>query len=255
MNPQLELHDWQDALEASLPCHGDNPLIVRVYNQTASTQDIAKTFAPNRALVITDQQTAGRGRLGRQWVSAPGASVLMSLCCPIQSLGTTHDRISMLAGVAVAKAVESLLPMAGVRLKWPNDVMIEGKKLAGILIEAVNGAHVIGIGLNATHDAVGDPALLETSTSLAAHGCKADRLLVIERIVIELDRILRMQDHSLMLDDWRARAALGQVQTFEQAGQQITGTVVDLDPDQGLIIRRDTGEMITLPAATTSVVK
>lgn len=253
MNERAELSQWKDALEASLPRIGHEPIAVRVFQETASTQDVAKTFAPRRALVVTDQQTAGRGRLGRSWVSAPGSCVLMSLCWPID-VGATHDRVSMLSGIAVARAVETLMPGITARLKWPNDVMINGRKLAGILIEAINGAFVIGIGLNVTPQSVADPDLKDIATCLAEHGSPPDRLRVIEQIIIEVDQSFHTSNHPLMLDEWRGHAALGQMQTFTHNGQRITGEVLDLDPDHGLIVRRDTGEITTLPAATTSVV-
>lgn len=246
---------WQEYLEYTLPLEGVRPGTIRVYKKTASTQDGAKGFAPGWALVIADQQTAGRGRLGRRWVSAHGKSVLMSLCWPINAKPITHERVSMLTGLAVAKAVEGVLKGPAVRLKWPNDVMIHGRKLAGILIEAVSGAFIIGIGLNVRQGAVVRPSLTGIATSLASHDCGADRLYVIERIVIELDKALRLSDQRAMLDEWRACAALGQTQTFEHDNQRLTGTVLDLDPDHGLIVRRDTGEIVTLPAATTSTVK
>ena len=133
--------------------------------------------------------------------------------------------------------------------------MVDGKKIAGILIEAVPGAFVIGIGLNVTRQAVSDATLINSSTCLEVHAPPQDRLIVIEQIALELARTLGTTDPAAMLDDWRGLAALGQTQTFEQAGQRITGEVLDLDPDHGLIVRRDSGEIVTLPAATTSVVK
>lgn len=254
MNTQTELDRWQDELEATLPRDASGPMLVRVYRETRSTQDIAKTFAPRKALVLADQQTAGRGRLGRSWLSTPGACVLMSMAWPSAGTSATHDRVSMLSGVAVARAVEHLVPGTAVRLKWPNDVMIDGRKLAGILIEAVRGAYVIGIGLNVQSAKSLNEQVKTPVTSLAEHGPSIDRLRVIQTIVAELDRTLRSTDQPQVLDAWRSRAALGQTQTFEHHGQRVTGQVLDLDPDHGLIVRRDTGEIITLPAATTSVV-
>ena len=251
MNSPNELADWQDHLETALP----TDTLVRVYQQTASTQDIAKSFSPKKALIIADQQTAGRGRLGRAWASAPGASVLMSLVWPTAQGKLTHDRVSMLTGLCLARVVRQLIASSEVRLKWPNDVMVEGQKIAGILIEAVPHAFVIGIGLNVTHKAIADTSLTKTSTCLEAHGPPQDRPRVIEQIVLELERTLSTTDPSPLLDSWRAMAALGQTQTVEHNNQRITGEVLDLDPDHGLIVRRGTGEIVTLPAATTSVVK
>lgn len=254
MSTQTGLEDWQDHLEGSLQQDSGDPLIVRVYQETASTQDIAKTFAPSKALVVADHQSSGRGRLGRSWLASPGTSALMSLCWPIQDPSITHDRVSMLAGVAVARTALAFASDSAVRIKWPNDVMIDRQKLAGILIETVGAAYVIGIGLNVSHESCPDPSLQASATSLAEHAGPVDRVRVIERITKELRLAITTDQHAQTLDAWRALAELGQTQTFSHDGQQITGTVMDLDPDHGLIVRRDTGEIITLPAATTSVV-
>ena len=179
----------------------------------------------------------------------------MSLVWPNEDKSLTHDRVSVLSGMAVARAVEVFLGRVSVQLKWPNDVTLDGKKLAGILIETAGNAYVIGIGLNVRRQAVADPDAAPYATCLEDHGPTVDRLNVIESIVAELNRTLIETDSNKLLSLWRQLAALGQTQTFEQAGQRIKGEVIDLDPDHGLIVRRDTGEIVTLPAATTSVVK
>lgn len=250
-----DLSQWQDRLEAALARHGLASMSVRIFRETASTQDAAKAFTPGPALVVADRQTAGRGRLGRSWQAAPGAAVLMSIVWPIDMQRASHDRISMLAGLAVAQAVEAIVPSAAVRIKWPNDVVIDGRKLAGILIESVKDACVIGIGLNVRPVETDDPVIAASAVSLAELGARADRPAVIERIAIALHRVIEMDDPAEALDAWRCRAVLGQTQTFEHHRRSITGQIVDLDPDHGLIVRRDSGEMVTLPAATTSVVK
>ena len=249
MTDPVELEAWQDHLEAALR------MPVRVYQQTSSTQDVAKSFAPKKTLIVADQQTDGRGRLGRRWASTPGASVLMSLVLPTSDKKLTHDRLSVLSGIAMSHTVQRLLPSTTVRLKWPNDVLVEDQKIAGILIEQVAGAFIIGIGLNVTPQAVADPSLAEVSTCLEALGPVCDRLLVIEQTITELINAYQTTKPEQMLASWRNLAALGQTQTFEHNNQRITGEVLDLDPDHGLIVRRDTGEIVTLPAATTSVVK
>jgi len=254
MNVPSQLEAWQDHLEAALRKSGQ-AMPVRVYQQTRSTQDVAKLFAPKRTLVVADQQTDGRGRLGRQWVSTPGASVLMSLVWPTTDPTLTHDRLSILSGIALARVVQQLLPAATVRLKWPNDVLVDDQKIAGILIEKIAEAFVIGIGLNVTRQAVKDPLLKQTATCLEAHGPPRDRLHVIEQIIVGLTTAFRAIGPDEMLSRWRGLASLGQTQTFEHNNQRITGEVMNLDPDHGLIVRRDTGEIVTLPAATTSVVK
>ncbi|MFK7789368.1 MAG: biotin--[acetyl-CoA-carboxylase] ligase [Phycisphaeraceae bacterium] len=255
MSVPSELEAWQDRLEAAMHQKDDAACVVRIYQQTSSTQDVAKSFAPSKALIIADQQTAGRGRLGRQWVSSPGASILMSFVWPSSDSTLTHDRLSILSGIAVAQVVQQLLPSTTVRLKWPNDVLVEDQKIAGILIEKVGEAFVIGIGLNVTQGSAADPALDLIATYLEAHGPQCDRLVVIERMITALNHAFRTTSPEEMLSSWRGLASLGQTQTFEHNNQRITGEVLDLDPDHGLIVRRDSGEIVTLPAATTSVVK
>jgi BirA family biotin operon repressor/biotin-[acetyl-CoA-carboxylase] ligase len=227
----------------------------QVYRETASTQDLAKAHAPEQVVVLADQQTAGRGRLGREWHSEPETCVLMSVGKRITGQPHTHDLISMLTGVAVARAVSKLSPQALIRLKWPNDIMANDRKIAGVLIEAVDKMYIIGIGLNVHAPTQYDSTIRETAISLSEIGAKSDRLRVVEEVLAHLGNVLLQRDSQVLLNEWRSYSTLGQTQTFEQAGQRITGEVLDLDPDHGLIVRRDTGEIVTLPAATTSVVK
>lgn len=106
-----------------------------------------------------------------------------------------------------------------------------------------------------TRDAIPDTGIETTSTYLDAYGPPHDRLDVIQRIMLALDNAYTKTVPEEMLANWRALASLGQTQTFEHNNDRITGEVIDLEPDHGLIVRRDTGEIVTLPASTTSVVK
>src|SRR5262245_57483868 len=112
----------------------------------ASTQDLLGPGDPEGAVVATDEQTAGRGRLGRVWVSPPGTAVLCSVLLRPPP-GRRFPELSLVAGVAVADAVEEALELSA-QIKWPNDVLVNRKKVAGILAEGREGAVVLGIGLN-----------------------------------------------------------------------------------------------------------
>lgn len=136
----------------------------------ASTNDeaarLAAAGAPEGTVVVADRQTAGRGRLGRDWVAEPGTSLLCSWIVRPSYAPEHWPLLSLAAGVAVVEAVASL----GVRaeLKWPNDVVVGDRKLAGILAEAGPGFVVVGLGLNVRQDSfpTGLPAtslLLERS--------------------------------------------------------------------------------------------
>ncbi len=111
-----------------------------------STQLLVDTSLPEGAIVVADHQTAGRGRLGRSWEAPPGQALLCSILLRPPE-GRNIAEISLVAGVAVADALERTLGLA-VQLKWPNDVMLRRRKVAGCLAEARDGVVVLGIGIN-----------------------------------------------------------------------------------------------------------
>src|SRR5919197_298194 len=111
-----------------------------------STQALLDASMPEGAIAVADHQSAGRGRLGRTWEAPPGTALLCSVLlkpppeCDVRQL-------SLVAGVAVADALEYIIGLA-VQIKWPNDVMLRRRKVAGILAELRDGAVVLGIGIN-----------------------------------------------------------------------------------------------------------
>ena len=125
---------------------------VRVVERCGSTNDLV--FEANRAkpvLIAAEEQTAGRGRRGRRWHSAPGAGATFSLGCRINRPVRELAALSLVAGVAAARALRTLGTDA--RLKWPNDLIVDGAKLGGILVESRNRNQVaIGIGINCRTD-------------------------------------------------------------------------------------------------------
>ena len=183
-----------------------------------STNNLAKQWYlanPSEvpALFVADQQTAGRGRSGNQWWS-PSGCLMMSLVIPLTELPTElsiHPQLSLVSGVAVARAVDTLLGVENAshsefysQLKWPNDVYVGGKKVAGILIEAVQSrsqatGFAIGIGINAQINWPDAPVqLLEKATCLSS---MAGRPIYCEEVLLEVLENLQAQ-----LADWRADA-------------------------------------------------
>jgi len=121
---------------------------VQVVQRCGSTNDLVfKKIPQNPVLIAAEEQTAGRGRRGRRWHSAPGAGVTFSLGRRIDRPARELAALSLVAGVAAARALRALGMEA--RLKWPNDLVVDGAKLGGILVETRNGNRaVIGIGVN-----------------------------------------------------------------------------------------------------------
>jgi len=250
-----DLTGWADRIEARLGAGRR----VEVYPATASTQDTAKRRAGESLLVVADHQTHGRGRLGRAWLAPPGTAALFSFTHHPADGGASVDRVSFLAAVGVARAIERLAPGLRIGIKWPNDLVVDGRKLAGILVEAVAGAAVIGVGINVSLDAdaiAAPPQPLDTrTTSLAVLGHRVGRPALIAEAVAQTDACLAAADIAPLAAEWRDRSVLShQTLALLHNGQRVTGSVVDLDPDAGLILRRDTGELVTLPSATTTVV-
>jgi BirA family biotin operon repressor/biotin-[acetyl-CoA-carboxylase] ligase len=175
----------------------------RVHHRlTDSTNERAKELAAAGALhgtlVTADEQTAGRGRQGRVWTAPPRSAVLMSLV-----LRELDERLPLTAAVAVADA----LPVEA-RIKWPNDVWIGGRKVAGILVEGrpQEGWAVLGVGLNVGTERF--PAgLAETATSLRLAGIDDDTEAVLAAMVRSLDAWLGAPP-AHVLEAWRERDAL-----------------------------------------------
>lgn len=165
-----------------------------------STMDLlsmlAQDNAPTGTTVVADLQTGGRGRSGRTWTTPPGAALLMStLLRPPRPLGDC-GLLSLLAGLAVAQAIDPYIDSA-CEIKWPNDVLVKGQKVAGILISARRGAPtdarlessvvMVGIGINVTTDA---SALPPGATSVQRHAWRpVDRAHVFDELGVTLGRV------------------------------------------------------------------
>jgi len=140
-----------------------------------STQLLVDTSLPEGALVVADHQTAGRGRLGRSWEAPAGTALLFSVL--LKPPPERHPpELSLVAGVAVADALERTLGLS-VQIKWPNDVMLRRKKVAGCLAEARDGAVVLGIGVNVEQTTTELPPNAGSIRTLTGRGWDRDDLL------------------------------------------------------------------------------
>jgi BirA family transcriptional regulator, biotin operon repressor / biotin---[acetyl-CoA-carboxylase] ligase len=152
-------------------------------DECESTQRLLREDDPEGAIVVADHQTAGRGRLGRTWEDVPGRSLLVSIMLRPSAPMALWPELSLVAGEAVARVI-------GGEVRPPNDVFLNGKKVAGILPEATKGRVVLGIGVNINHtadelprEAVKPPTSLRVET-----GREHDRDALLAAILVELER-------------------------------------------------------------------
>ncbi len=215
--------------------------------ETPSTQDAPETRAARPGTVVAAwRQTDGRGRFGRKWSDLATAGVAATFVVDDQP----SERLAIAGAVAAAEAAEACLGRR-VGLKWPNDVVFEGRKLAGVLIERGAGRALVGIGLNVAHRSF-PPELEDRATSLALLGAEVDRLEVLRALVASLDRALVASDGRLV-EAFLARDALGGTRAlFATPEGPVEGEVRSIDPMRGLLVRTETGERF-LPASSTSV--
>jgi BirA family biotin operon repressor/biotin-[acetyl-CoA-carboxylase] ligase len=208
----------------------------------------ARGSAPEGLVLIADAQAAGRGRLGRRWVSPPRAALMVSvLLRPSAVPAGRRGWLPLLAGVAVASAVRGAAAVDA-RLKWPNDVLAGERKLAGILAEQSGDAVVVGIGINVSTRR--DELPVTGATSLLLEGAAGiDRDRVARHVLGEFERRYlawaRAPDAGGLRDEYlRLCATLGRVVRVEMPGGQVlSGTAADIDPDGRLLVSTTTSSV------------
>jgi BirA family biotin operon repressor/biotin-[acetyl-CoA-carboxylase] ligase len=171
-----------EAVEPLLRGRFGHPYIYRP--SCATTQEIVRGLAEG-AVAAADEQTAGRGRRGRRWSSAPGAGLLFSLSLRPAARGERLAPLSLVLADAVAAACHERA-----EVRWPNDVVIDGRKLAGVLPELRDGQLVAGIGINVNQTADELPADIRVPpTSLRVEtGAVVDRAALLARLLVEIER-------------------------------------------------------------------
>lgn len=237
---------------------------LEVHEQIDSTNiratELARQGAAEGTLVLAEQQTQGKGRLGRQWLAPAGSSLLMSLLLrPALALPQIH-RVTMICSLAI---VEAMARVAGLQasIKWPNDVTIGGKKVAGILTEA--SAHgktltyvVVGMGINVNLDVRTLPDLLTPATSLATEaGRPISRLDLLLAILEGIEaRYLHLQAGWSPRDEWREHlATLGQPVRAGTREEVVEGWAEDVDQDGALLVRTDDGVLLRVVAGDVTL--
>lgn len=263
-NPNYNSPTMSPAFHAQSLLHGLSGLSfghpVYLYQQTGSTNDEAKRLAqggaPEGLLVVAEAQTAGRGRAGRRWITPAGSALAFSLVLRPQVAPAQAAWLTMLAGVAVCAAVEAT---AGLRpvLKWPNDVLLGGKKAGGILVEtALAGERleyaILGIGLNVS--AAPPPHQVDfPATALQTEaGRPIERLPLLRSILDHLGQrygSLAAGQAGPLYTEWTARLTwLGEQVVAHTPGGDLYGRAEGADPDGALRVRLESGEAVRVLA-------
>lgn len=238
---------------------------ILVYNRTSSTNDIADRYARDKSndglAIFAEEQTAGRGRAGNKWLSKRSDSILCSILLINNKLNA--ELLSLTFAVAVAEAVGKP-SRSQAKIKWPNDIMLNGKKVAGILLEAKQHKNekifIVGIGLNCHQQKKDFPAELQqtaTSIDIESHSV-IDRIYLAKRLLGSIDHWLEAaeQNKQQVIDRWRSLSIqLGHRVTLLFDGKKFAGNCTGVDPEKGLILHLDSGSIRIFDAAHTTISK
>jgi BirA family biotin operon repressor/biotin-[acetyl-CoA-carboxylase] ligase len=224
-----------------------------------TAKELVKKGAPEGTVVIAGTQTTGRGRLARTWLS-PEGSLAMSII-----LKPALNKLPQLVMIASLSAVRAIKQVAGLEthIKWPNDVMIKGKKVCGILIEnEVKGGRVnfavIGIGINVNFNPLDFSEIADIATSLSHEaGQKISNIELTSTLLVELERLyLEAQAGAAVHREWQ--------ENMETLGKRIkvnTGKTVEqgqaetITENGNLILRHDDGSLTEIVAGDVTVIK
>ena len=244
-----------ESYEASLKTRTIGSEIL-VFDETASTNDVvehlAKSGAPEGLVVFAESQTKGRGRRGRAWASPRGKGLWFSVLLRPALPPAAASRITVAASVAVARAIRQACRVDA-RIKWPNDVVLNGRKVAGILTELRAEADeillaILGIGIDvncAREDFPPEIAKMATSLQIET-GHEQDRVALAARVLAALDDCYRaaLADFEAIADEWaELGTTLGRQIVVTMARRRIEGFAHALDGDGALLVRKDDGQI------------
>ncbi|MFA4993353.1 MAG: biotin--[acetyl-CoA-carboxylase] ligase [Candidatus Omnitrophota bacterium] len=244
-----------DRLFALETTHGLNTKFIakkiHYFDYLASTMDLAMQLgiqaAPHGTVVLAESQTKGRGRLGRSWFSPKYKGIYMSLILRPDISPSASSVLTLLSAVSICEAVKTVTGLDA-QIKWPNDVFIANKKIAGILtemnseVDKVNFV-VIGIGLNVNND---KKSLIAQATSLKEQaGQPVNRVALLQELLRGIENnysLLEDKGAQAIIDKWRNFSlTLGRRVKIYYQDKHIEGQAVDIDRDGALLIRKDSG--------------
>ncbi len=248
----LPVDQWRGALRQVLRDTTGPLRDVIVLSEVDSTQDAARRMnAAIGDVVVAARQTHGRGRLGRSWHDSEGQGVAMTLIMP-------HDRperVSIASAVAVHEAIVACaIDPVPFRIKWPNDVLANGRKIAGIIVEQTADRALIGVGVNVEQKSFAEP-LQRSATSLWMEGVEQSRFTAMAILLRCFQQVWQRPDAQLVRHFAHADALTGTTCGFRIGEREVRGKVLRVDPMKGLAVLTEAEGEVWLAAATTTVIR
>ncbi len=233
------------------------------YERVGSTNDIAKLLAqsgePEGTVVVADEQIQGRGRFGRMWIAPPYSSLLVSIVLRPALQPAQIARVTMAVALGACDGIRATTQLDA-RIKWPNDILLNRKKCAGMLSEAnTTGGQIehaiCGLGVNVNFSAA-DSGIPEEATTLADEaGRLLDRERLLGAILTAIEQYyVRLKSGASLRGEWAARLATldQQIRARTPWGEE-TGIAESVDEDGGLVLRRADGSSIRLVSADVTL--
>lgn len=259
---QLTAAELKNGLSTN--CFGQ---VVHYFATVDSTNNVAKELAGNGAeegtIVVAEEQQAGKGRRGRSWYSPAGTGISLSIILRPRLEPQDAPKFTLVAAVATARAITAATGV-NAQIKWPNDLLINGRKCVGILTEmnaeigCINYL-VIGIGINVNLDASQLPPELQgqVTSLMSAAGRRISRVSLVQHLLSELEILYQQLQNGgfpAILDEWRSLTGmLGRQVRVTTLNEVIEGTVMDVNADGALILCRADGSLQTIMAGDVSV--
>ncbi|MFC1955086.1 biotin--[acetyl-CoA-carboxylase] ligase [Chloroflexota bacterium] len=234
---------------------------VLYYPQLTSTMDVARREAlhgtAEGTVIIANEQTAGKGRVKRIWLSPKGNIALSVILYPALSY---LPRLVMLASLAVVQSIEVVTGLKP-QIKWPNDILINGKKVSGILIENdvkrdVVDFSILGIGMNVDLMIASSPDILSAATSLIDElGRKVSQLELVRCLLVEIEKLyLVLSDGESIYEEWRGRlVTLGRRVQIMSGKNPLTGIAESVGRDGNLLLRHSDGSSTEIIAGDVTL--
>jgi len=236
---------------------------VIVFKSTASTNDVAAEYAKNvennGLVILAEEQTSGRGRAGNKWISRFGESVLCSVILTGSEI--TPELISLTSAVGIAEAIGKV-GAGEAKVKWPNDIFLGARKIAGVLLESQSGKqpanYIIGIGINCHQKEFADQISLTATSIDIESGTVCDRICVVRRLLTSIDHWVETakKEPDKIIERWKQLSIqLGHRIKLLYNKEEFTGNCIGIDPQKGLVVQLDSGAVRMFEAASTSIVK